>query len=74
MLAVPCMLIYGCATQSQDTAKTETNIPTIPVTQLVPQKTVVHREYVSDIHAIRNVEIYARVKGYLEEVYVDEGK
>lgn len=74
LLAVPCMLIYGCSTQSQDTAKTETNIPTIPVTELVPQKTVVHREYVSDIHAIRNVEIYARVKGYLEEVYVDEGK
>ncbi len=50
------------------------SIRTIPVTELKPQKTDLHREYVGDIHAVRNVEIYARVKGYLEQVYVDEGK
>ncbi len=42
--------------------------------QLTPQKTELHREYVGNINAIRNVEIYARVKGYLEEIYVDEGQ
>jgi membrane fusion protein (multidrug efflux system) len=64
----------GCATQSKDTAESKDSIPTIPVTQLKTQKTDLHREYVGDIQAVRNVEIYARVKGYLEEVYVDEGK
>ncbi|MCF0061261.1 efflux RND transporter periplasmic adaptor subunit [Dyadobacter chenwenxiniae] len=74
LLALPCLLAYGCSSENKGDSKKETAIPTIPVTELFPQKTQVHREYVGDIHAIRNVEIYARVKGYLEEVYVDEGK
>ena len=64
----------GCATQSQDTSGSTDSIRTIPVTELKAQKTELLREYVGDIHAVKNVEIYARVKGYLEEVYVDEGK
>ena len=64
----------GCTTQSQDTADNKDSIRVIPVTELKTQKTELHREYVGDIHAVKNVEIYARVKGYLEEVYVDEGK
>lgn len=64
----------GCTTQSQDTSETNDTIPTIPVAELKAQKTDLHREYVGDIHAVKNVEIYARVKGYLEEVYIDEGK
>ena len=65
---------FGCSSQNKDTAKTEDSLRTIPVTELKTQKTKLHREYVGDIHAVKNVEIYARVKGYLEEVYVDEGK
>ncbi|WP_439555073.1 efflux RND transporter periplasmic adaptor subunit [Dyadobacter sp.] len=65
---------FGCASKSETTSGTSDSIRTIPVTELKPQKTDLHREYVGDIHAVRNVEIYARVKGYLEEVYVDEGK
>ncbi|WP_159472311.1 efflux RND transporter periplasmic adaptor subunit [Dyadobacter sp. 3J3] len=64
----------SCSTQSKDTAESKDSIPTIPVTELKTQKTELHREYVGDIHAVKNVEIYARVKGYLEQVYVDEGK
>lgn len=66
--------VTGCATQSKDTSESSDSIRTIPVTELKPQSTKLHREYVGDIHAVKNVEIYARVKGYLEEVYVDEGK
>lgn len=32
------------------------------------------KEYVADIHAMHNVEIRARVKGFIEHIYVDEGK
>ncbi|REA61358.1 efflux transporter periplasmic adaptor subunit [Dyadobacter luteus] len=66
--------VTGCATQSKDTSESSDSIRTIPVTELKTQSTKLHREYVGDIHAVKNVEIYARVKGYLEEVYVDEGK
>jgi membrane fusion protein (multidrug efflux system) len=68
------MFAFGCATKSETTSGVSDSIRTIPVTQLKPQKTDLHREYVGDIHAVKNVEIYARVKGYLEQVYVDEGK
>ena len=64
----------SCTTQSKDTAESKDSILTIPVTVLKTQNTELHREYVGDIHAVKNVEIYARVKGYLEQVYVDEGK
>ena len=64
----------GCTSQSKDTAESQDSIRIIPVTELKTQKTKLHREYVGDIHAVKNVEIYARVKGYLEQVYVDEGK
>jgi len=36
--------------------------------------TVSTTEYVADIHSVQNVEIRARVKGYIEEIHVDEGK
>ena len=31
-------------------------------------------EYISDIQSIQNIEIRAKIKGYLEKIYVDEGK
>ncbi|KAA0989794.1 efflux RND transporter periplasmic adaptor subunit [Dyadobacter aurulentus] len=74
LLLLVSVFAYGCATRSETTSGIADSVLTIPVTELKPQNTKLHREYVGDIHAVRNVEIYARVKGYLEEVYVDEGK
>jgi len=74
LLLLVSIFAYGCASKSETVSETKDSVPTIPVTELRPQKTELHREYVGNIHALRNVEIYARVKGYLEEVYVDEGK
>jgi membrane fusion protein (multidrug efflux system) len=33
-----------------------------------------YREYVADIQAVQNVELRARVQGFLERIYVDEGQ
>ena len=44
------------------------------VTRPVAIDTVYNQDYVSDIHSIKNVEIRARVKGYIESIHVDEGK
>ncbi|PWJ59435.1 membrane fusion protein (multidrug efflux system) [Dyadobacter jejuensis] len=67
-------LFSACTTQSENVSESQDTVLTIPVARLYPQQTQLHREYVGSIHAQKNVEIYARVKGYLEEVYVDEGK
>ncbi|MBX3164771.1 MAG: efflux RND transporter periplasmic adaptor subunit [Bacteroidetes bacterium] len=36
--------------------------------------TVYNDEFVASIHALQNVEIRARVKGFIETIFVDEGK
>lgn len=36
--------------------------------------TVYQEEYVAEIHALQNVEIRTRVKGFIEQIHVDEGK
>jgi membrane fusion protein (multidrug efflux system) len=46
----------------------------IPVTLVVARDTAVDREYISDINAYRKTEIRARIQGYLEHIYVDEGQ
>lgn len=44
------------------------------VSQPVLSTATIEREHVGEIHAVRRVELRARVKGYLEAVNVDEGQ
>lgn len=45
-----------------------------PVTSPIKIDTALYTDYVAEINAVQNVEIRARVKGYLDKVYIDEGK
>ena len=45
-----------------------------PVTQAIIIDTTYNSDYVGEIHARQNIEIRARVKGYLEKIHVDEGE
>ncbi|HEY4287494.1 MAG TPA: efflux RND transporter periplasmic adaptor subunit [Puia sp.] len=63
----------GCTTYGQpDHAKSDTL--QLPVLTLKTKDTILQTAYVADIQAIKNIEIRARVRGFLESVYVDEGK
>jgi membrane fusion protein (multidrug efflux system) len=44
------------------------------VTNAVVIDTSFTKEYVSQIHSVRNIEIRAQEKGYLQNIYVDEGQ
>ncbi|MDO1450654.1 efflux RND transporter periplasmic adaptor subunit [Rhodocytophaga aerolata] len=67
------LLVSSCsANRKVDDAKTTDHL--IPVTSLITKDTLLYKEYVTDIHAVRNVEIRARVEGFLEKRYVDEGQ
>lgn len=46
----------------------------VPVIKLEQKDTVLYRDYVTDIQAVKNVEIRARVQGFLETIFVDEGQ
>jgi membrane fusion protein (multidrug efflux system) len=64
----------GTDTQANTAAAAKDAPPTLPVTQLTARDTVLHHDYVADIQAVRNVEIRARLEGFLEQIYVDEGQ
>lgn len=49
-------------------------IPSLPVVEVVQKDTVLQTDYVADIQAVKNVEVRARVQGFLEKIFVDEGQ
>jgi membrane fusion protein (multidrug efflux system) len=49
-------------------------IESFPVTQVLSLDTNLYHDYVAEIASIQNVEIRAKVSGFLEKIYVDEGK
>jgi len=71
MVAVAALWLTGCSGGKE---KVDDERQEVPVTQLAARDTVLYRDYVGDIHAMRNVEIRARAKGYLDHIYVDEGQ
>jgi RND family efflux transporter MFP subunit len=74
LLVSSCLAIniFLAACSSQKESKT--NRDKYPVTSPIVADTVYVREYVADIHSVQNVEIRTRVKGYIEDILVDEGK
>src|SRR6478735_5673076 len=67
------LFIAGCTLHGKDKSEVE-EISQFPVLTLQTTDTVVKSSYVADIEAIKNIEIRSRVKGFLEKIYVDEGK
>lgn len=66
-----CFYMTSCnKSKGENTPKIET----YQVTSPIAIDTSYDIDYVSDINSVRNVEIRARVKGYIEQIYVDEGK
>lgn len=54
--------------------KSGTDTLRLPVLTLEQKDTLLQTAYVADIQAVKNVEIRTRVKGFLESIYVDEGR
>lgn len=65
--------LTGCQTKQEQSDQTDEKL-TLPVVKLTQQSTELQREYVSTLEAVRNVEIRARVGGFLEKIHVDEGQ
>ena len=67
-----CALLYvtGCTSKKEEKEEEVTYTATTPVTM----DTSFTKEYVSQIKSVRNIEIRAQEKGYLQNIYVDEGQ
>ena len=65
------VIITSCS--SKDKKPTQ-QIENFPITSPIVIDTTLHTDYIAEIKAIQNVEIRARIKGYLDKVFIDEGK
>lgn len=73
LLVILTVLFFSC--RSNDHQPNELSEPEeFPVTSLIKRDIDIPREYVASIQAFQNIEVRARVEGYLEEILVDEGK
>src|SRR6478735_4719119 len=73
ILAATVFTLSSCKNKSADTAD-QLKPEEYPVTNVFRRNLNIPLEYVASIQAVQNVEIRARVEGYLEDIYVDEGK
>jgi len=64
-------LLSGC---NQAETEIHEEIPKLEATTPRHKDTVITKEYVCQIHAIKHIEIRALEKGYLEKSFVDEGQ
>lgn len=62
------------ACSGQGEKKTDESAPTLPVIDLIRQDATLDHDYASDLEAVQNVEVRARVAGYLDNILVDEGQ
>lgn len=62
--------VFSCS--SEDKNKPE--VTSLAVVQLQEQDIEDYEYYVADIQAVKNVEIRNKVAGFLEQIFVDEGK
>ena len=69
------LLLSGCGKgQAETTKEAEDAPPQVPVVALRTTDQRLYHEHVADIQAERNVEVRAKVRGFLDHIFVDEGK
>jgi membrane fusion protein (multidrug efflux system) len=74
ILAGFCMslfLLSGCHSETAHAAEAETRYL---VTSPMRKDTLITRDYVCQIRAIQHIEVRALERGYLQQIFVDEGK
>lgn len=67
-------LFIGCTSNNNSKTTQGSYIQELPVIKLASLDTLLYKEYIAEINAVRHVEIRARIEGFLNEIYVDEGR
>lgn len=64
------LLLFSCNEKKEE--KQEDSV--YPVTSPVKMDTVINKDFVAQIQSVKNIEVRAQEKGFLEKIYVDEGQ
>src|ERR1700750_3113682 len=71
LMSLCALLCYTSCKPKEETKEAPTKLL---VTSPLKMDTTVTKEYVCQIRSIRNIELRAQEKGYLQKIYVDEGQ
>lgn len=66
-------VLNGCSADGKNPAALAT-LDVLPVVTMKASEQELFHDYVADVQAVRNVEVRAQVAGFLEHIYVDEGR
>ena len=68
-----CALLYatGCSTNAEEKKE---EVAQFQVTSPLQRDTTITKDYVCQIHAIRHIELRAQQRGYIQNIFVDEGQ
>ncbi len=69
---LPILVLYATACKHEQETKQEQT--TFIVTHPMVKDTVMQHEYVCQIRSYQHIELRALEKGYLQDIYVDEGQ
>ncbi|WP_375585570.1 efflux RND transporter periplasmic adaptor subunit [Cyclobacterium xiamenense] len=64
------LMLFSCTHAEHQHHET----PTYTATRPIKKDTLYYQEYVSQIHSIQHIELRAFERGYLNQIYVDEGQ
>lgn len=64
------LLLSSCNNKHEE--KQEDSV--YPVTSPVKMDTIINKDFVAQIQSVKNIEVRAQEKGFLEKIYVDEGQ
>jgi membrane fusion protein (multidrug efflux system) len=64
------ILFSSCSSEKEHHEETST----FQVTSAIRKDTIITKDYVCQIHAISHIELRAQERGFLQEIYVDEGQ
>jgi len=64
------LLLSSCNNKQEE--KQEDSV--YPVTTPVKMDTIINKDFVAQIQSVKNIEVRAQEKGFLEKIYVDEGQ
>ena len=65
-------LAVMCSCNKKSEEKEEVNI--YPTTSPITMDTTINKEFVTKIQSVKNIEVRAQEKGFLQKIYVDEGQ
>lgn len=64
------MILVSCGTDEQSNLF----VPEIPVYKITAEDVPIYQEFVGQVYGLKDISIRARVEGFLEGIYFDEGR